>query len=60
MTYDSPLKTFQLFYEQSKSPGTTAPLLKGLYSPLFSFEEKFILKVANFTEEGLVAPEGVA
>ena len=29
-------------------------------SPLFSLEEKFILKVANFTEEGLVAPEGVA
>ena len=48
------------YIEQSKSPGTTAPLLKGLYSPLFSFEEKFILKVANFTEEGLVAPEGVA
>ena len=28
--------------------------------PLFSFEDKFILKVANFTEEGLVTPEGVA
>ena len=27
---------------------------------LFSLEEKFILKVANFTEEGLVTPEGVA
>ena len=25
-------------------------------SPLFSFEEKFILKVANFTKEGLVTP----
>ena len=24
--------------------------------PLFSFEEKFILKVANFTKEGLVTP----
>ena len=27
---------------------------------LFSLEEKFILKVANFTKEGLVTPEGVA
>ena len=28
-------------------------------SPFFSFEEKFILKVDNFTEEGLVIPEGI-
>ena len=28
-------------------------------SSLFSLEEKFILKVANFTEEGFVTQEGV-